>query len=1461
MKRFLTLSSLLYLLIQGNLISQQLVCNNHINVSVNDQCALDLTVEAFLEGDVSSQPDVLNGEYVYTIYYGAQAIVTGDNTGPTMGGNDMTSYINLTLEFKVTYQTNQNFCWGTLLIEDKIPPAINCDCPEGGLGNGNYAPECSGMCYEIEPLQEHYWSSFINSIVPSDADDIIDDSVEDNCGNIDALDISYYDVYEDLGACEGVLLRRTWTVQGGNPFGTNCVKEYFFKRLSVNDAIDAPFNNSPSGAMPIPVEDRLLLPKRTIEIPICGVSNDPASIAAYFDNPLTEDQDTNDNNIDPDELDIDCVIENNEGIWYAYPHYYINGRNPSGPHAQPVSADKVCTLVAGYTDTVIDACAPGCFGNSKTLRTWTILDWCTQEIINHEQIIKIVDTEGPNILANDINVSVAPWECSVDVHMPRPEHIVDECDNIVTYYIGAVSGGYSVTGNAQSGFVINDVRVGTHTVEYIAQDCCNNLSKLSVIINVTDNTPPVAISKEFIVTSLTNFGNPGQGQDNGISKIFASNFDNGSYDGCSDVTLEVRRTYSPCDPQDTIWGDFVKFCCDDLIGVESIEIPVELRVLDSNGNENRVWSAVKLEDKSNPNIFCPQSMVVTCDMDLDDFSVTGWPEGVGACGPFVFGVSEQEVIEDTEPRDKPASVPPLYDVDGDGLSDQVDAYHPGCGFGAIRRRFRNQGNVICEQWFVVESPFEFDFESIEFPRDMAVDCNDYDHGEPTWESSVCNLIGVTVDSDTFVAEQGSCMTILNHWSIIDWCKHDPVNPTAGGRYNHTQIIKIIDNTDPILTIQDSLVIEVGPDCSAKGIQLSATGQDEGECNSKWMAWNVTIDLDSDWNADYEYGTDQPVFVNGDPNPFYIPKSGNGDLISIILPDNIEESNNWHRVVWRTTDGCNNSVSQTTYFQVIDNKAPTPYCLNLSTAFMDNGAVELWAIDFNVNAFDNCTANDDLLFTFTDVLPPPRNDSEYDSQNDLVWYDGTYWYYNADTGEYEDRDDYGGDVQRWEPGLRSSGRIFTAADTDADGFTEVPVYVWDEGLNIDFCRVRLRIVDNNGGGMIAGRVTTETGEMVPGILTSIDAAMPGYPRFAFTDPTGRFAFPDAPFNVDYLLTGTSEDDYLNGVSTLDMVLIQRHILGLHSLNTPYKMIAADVNDDNNITAIDLIQLRKLILGIYEELPENSSWKVVDASQVLNTVNPWAHKQDKHLASISDNMMSEDFIGVKIGDVNGTVKLYNDNEVEKRSSEKTSFIYEDKSLFEGEVFWMNIHSNRDDIYAFQLQLDLSHFEVLAVEGQAILASNYKLKNENLKLSCSQNNQTYKGEFLRLKLMSNSDGLLSDLIKVNNSTLQSEVYVGEQLSIQELILSPLEEEEMSFELYQNNPNPFSESTAIEFNLPTATNVTLSLFDLNGRLLLEKNEGFEKGQNRFNISSSDISVNGIVIYKIETEKHSATKRMIVIQ
>lgn len=56
-----------------------------------------------------------------------------------------------------------------------------------------------------------------------------------------------------------------------------------------------------------------------------------------------------------------------------------------------------------------------------------------------------------------------------------------------------------------------------------------------------------------------------------------------------------------------------------------------------------------------------------------------------------------------------------------------------------------------------------------------------------------------------------------------------------------------------------------------------------------------------------------------------------------------------------------------------------------------------------------------------------------------------------------------------------------------------------------------------------------------------------------------------------------------ISTYDLLIIQRHIIGFERFTTECQRNAADINRDGRINGIDLVELRKLILGIYTEWP--------------------------------------------------------------------------------------------------------------------------------------------------------------------------------------------------------------------------------------------------------------------------------------
>jgi len=98
----------------------------------------------------------------------------------------------------------------------------------------------------------------------------------------------------------------------------------------------------------------------------------------------------------------------------------------------------------------------------------------------------------------------------------------------------------------------------------------------------------------------------------------------------------------------------------------------------------------------------------------------------------------------------------------------------------------------------------------------------------------------------------------------------------------------------------------------------------------------------------------------------------------------------------------------------------------------------------------------------------------------------------------------------------------------------------------------------------------------------------YLTFACVYPYGGNGLLTVLPNVDHAPTSNG---VLEGVTTFDLSLISKHILGIEPFQNPFQIIAADANNSGSVTSFDIVELRKLILGIYTELPNNSSWRYV------------------------------------------------------------------------------------------------------------------------------------------------------------------------------------------------------------------------------------------------------------------------------
>ncbi len=160
----------------------------------------------------------------------------------------------------------------------------------------------------------------------------------------------------------------------------------------------------------------------------------------------------------------------------------------------------------------------------------------------------------------------------------------------------------------------------------------------------------------------------------------------------------------------------------------------------------------------------------------------------------------------------------------------------------------------------------------------------------------------------------------------------------------------------------------------------------------------------------------------------------------------------------------------------------------------------------------------------------------------------------------------------------------------------------------------------GGPAMADVVVNCTGQPTPSVTTSLDGA------FQFIVPAGG--------NYSITPALTADIPPSQGVTTLDLLLIRRNILGITPLDSPYKLIAADANNSGTVTTLDITLLRRLILRIENTLPAGL-WRFIPSDfQFTNVSQPWFYPQSRQYNNLQNDAPGQDFMAIKVGDVNNS-----------------------------------------------------------------------------------------------------------------------------------------------------------------------------------------------------------------------------------
>ncbi len=1090
--------------------------------------------------------------------------------------------------------------------------------------------------------------------------------------------------------------------------------------------------------------------------------------------------------------------------------------------------ESTCGFNAVYTDAVGQLC-----GNTiKILRRWRITDECSTVFFDSTQVIEVRDTSAPSSnLIDTLRVNAGVSSCSGFVTLPS-SIVSDACD---TEFDFQVTGPFAPI--FSNGGFVGEVESGMYDVVYRITDGCNNTVFDTLKLIIEDNSAPTASCSPETIVPL---------QSNGKAWLPAHAFDAGSFDNCNDVFFKVRRTSPNADCEvdnpDNRFADRVAFCCDD---AAEESITVILRVYDVDPGRGLISPSalagrysdctidVLVQDKIAPGIVCPSDLTVSCTFDYN-------PQSLSIFGSLVQETADRDSICLNDPDNPIQSClgidGTILDNCGATVSESSSIDIGMCQTGTIERTFTAEdavGNVSsCVQTIEIQNfdPFFINSRDSEDPDDDVIWPRDYftdqlcdlddvapellpdSSAYPVFLNDDCDQLGYNHSDEVFdVSLNGeACAKILRTWRVMDWCQFDGSEFEA---WTYQQTIVITNNVAPRIT----------SDISERSMCTT-----DDACGPGFM--DLVISASDDCTADRDLDIRYTVDLDGDD---FFDYSGVGADASGMFP--IGD----HVIIWIVEDGCGNEVRVPQNFSIINCKKPTPYCTpDLVTTLMpvdvdndgnpENGMARLWASDFDHGSHHICG--------------------------------------------YEVTASFSADVH-------DTVREFDCSDI---GTQEITIWITDENGQQDFCVTQVTIQnsqnipdcdglsdDDDPMGIVSGRVRDAAGND----FAKVDISLMGSGLSAKrTDSLGSFVFADMPFGGSYTVEPHYEGDAANGVSTFDIVKIQKHLLATERFSDPQQYLAADVNRSGDITALDIIQLRRLLLGDIDEFSEGSSWTFLDANEAFDQpedILDYSFAQEYDIPRFVTDMVGVDFLAVKAGDIDNSHDLPGLLSTEDRTDKLLSLETRSVTLVKGAVASVPLYlgeSPNVEGYQLALSYDPTTIDVLGLSSgnERFDASHYRIDTEKglIRISWSHEDQMWNAQeaLLTLKLKAKSTVDLSEVLDLEQNVLKAELYDDKDV-IYGLKIKYLQDDVRSLVSSKFVPNPFSDDTDLNFYLNKKLNVNVEIYAAGGKRVFQQRIEGQVGNNVLNIPGDYFASSGVYHCKISTRNEILTSKLMYVK
>lgn len=1114
----------------------------------------------------------------------------------------------------------------------------------------------------------------------------------------------------------------------------------------------------------------------------------------------------------------DTVLNCGSGTGPAITGYPVLDTDGDGIGDLPI-IDNTCNFIPLFSDQVVAA------NNSRTtkiFRTWQIEDWCDQAppINLPVQVIEVKDTGKPSINCptgnqqgtpnNPYVVNANSSNCTGTVTI-NPPSATDDCGGDVSVSLDVA---VDISDNSTHNSITN-LPIGDYYAVYFGRDATGNRSDTcKVYFSVKDGNAPQAICVDELNVSFVN----------NLATIKVEDVDAGSSDNCGAITKEIRKEGGD-------WGQTVSLTCEDVNNGGA----VYLRVSDGNGSENTCSVIITGKDATVPECGELSDQTFACeDFHADDFGPT-------------TDVNNNKDFDDSEYIALTGSLATTYNATfgnpdcSDNLTcgsasieQEYQLVATGCGETKIKRRYRatdNASNQSAWKEQLITLTANKDF-SVTFPSDWTGNCgDDFPAADLNLATGGCSILAWTHNDVRFEGVNDACYYIERTYSVTNWCNHiagetplvitrttdeqefsngqTVTQETAGavGVFQYIQILKVTDNTTPVIIVVATDECLVSTNCEAQK-SFSITAND---ClGAEGLSY------------DYELIEDGVVKLSGQATSF-----------------SATVSNKSYEIKWTVNDNCGNTASETVAYTFKDCTKPTPFCLDgVATVIGDNGKATVWATDINQKSSDNCSEEANLALRI----------------------------YHPSLGIDRPANDAAGTTILNLP----SNIELTCEEL---GNQAVDLYVVDEAGNWDYCTGSVFIQDGNGTcgtdglfdpnvvAKVAGGILSTANEPLSGFeVTAKGTAL--YEQTVTTNESGIFEL-DLPQGIGYNISFSKEDDPANGLTTFDILLVGKHILGITPFENLWQHLAADMNKSGSVTAFDMVNMRQIILGLIESPYGDNPWRYVPTGGAFTTNEDFSLNEGILIPALTQDVTTLDFVAVKMGDLNGSVQVGDFAKSDDRNNNNPLvFNFKDQYVKSGETVKLAIPTTAlQDIQSLQFGLAFEGLTLLDIENGKGQTQHIAQKGDQEVAISWDKYSAAKAAYNSLytfTFLVESAGYLSEKIQLSNNILTEAV--NEEAVFSKVALHFESVTKNNFKLYQNTPNPFTESTKIGFELDSNSEVTLKIFSLQGALLKQINGTFEKGYHELSIQKAEISGNGVLLYQLTTPTGITSKKMILL-